>query len=103
MRQKARKLDRAREPVRVTHFEETIFDEWPLKNGDALRVSANYFARRDRVHIRCWRRGTNGRLYATEKGAAIPIDKLSRLLRALKAIRAHARKIGVLPPPSRSR
>jgi hypothetical protein len=89
MRQKARKLDRAREPVRVTHFEETIFDEWPLKN--------------DRVHIRCWRRGTNGRLYATEKGAAIPIDKLSRLLRALKAIRAHARKIGVLPPPSRSR
>jgi hypothetical protein len=82
MRQEARRRDGAREPVHVIHFEETMFDEWPLKNGDTMRVSANYFARRDRVHIRRWRRGTNGRLYATEKGAAIPIDKLPRLLRA---------------------
>jgi hypothetical protein len=87
----------------VIHFEETIFDEWLLKDGDTMRVSANYFERRDRVHIRRWGRGTNGRLYATEKGAAIDIDKLPRLLRALKSVRAHAREIGLLPPASESR
>jgi hypothetical protein len=100
MRPKRWRRDRTREPVHVTHFEETIFDEWLLEDGYTMRVSAIYFARRDRVHIRRWRRGANG---ATKEGATITIDQLPRLLRALKSVRAHARQIGLLPPPSRSR
>jgi len=103
MRKKARRRGGAREPVHVTHFKETIFDEWRLKDDDTMRVSANYFARGDRVHIRRWGRGPNGQLYPTKEGAAIPIDKLPRLLRALKSVRTYAREIGLLPPASRSR
>lgn len=87
----------------MTHFEEKIFDEWALKNGDRMRVSVNYFAGYDLVHVRLWQRGPNGRLYPTEKGAAIAADQLPRVLKALKRVRAHARKIGVLPPGSGSR
>jgi hypothetical protein len=103
MASKRRRRDRTREPVHVTRFDETMFDEWPLQNGDAMRVSIAYFKGHDFVHVRRWRRGTNGRLYATEKGVAIGIDKLPGLLRALKSVRAHAREIGLLPPASRFR
>jgi hypothetical protein len=102
MRQKARRRDEAREPNHVAHFEKKIFDEWPLENGDTMRVSTEYYAGHDLVHVRRWRRGPNGP-YATKKGAAIRIDQVRRLMKALKAIRAHARKIGVLPPRSQSR
>jgi hypothetical protein len=102
--QKARRRDGAREPVQKTrHFEEKIFDEWPLKNGDRMRVSVNYFAGYDIVHIRCWQRRPNGRLYPTEKGAAIGIGQLPRVLKALRTVRTRAREIGLLPPSSRSR
>src|ERR1700730_10049601 len=102
MTQKARR-ERAREPVHGTHFEEKTFDHWPLKNGNRMRVSVEYFAGYDRVHIRRCRRGRNGELYPTQKGVAIQIGHLGRLLKALRAVRAHARKIGVLPPRSRPR
>jgi hypothetical protein len=87
----------------VAHFKKKIFDEWPLQNGDTMRVSVDHYGGRDLVHVRRWRRGPNGQLYPTDKGAAIRIDQVRRLMKALKAIRAHARKIGVLPPRSRSR
>jgi hypothetical protein len=84
------------------HFNKKTFDEWPLEDGDTLRVSIEYFKGHDFVHVRRWRRGPNG-AYATKKGAAIDIDKLPRLLRGLKSVREHAREIGLLPPRSRSR
>jgi hypothetical protein len=83
MKQKARTRDRARERVRKTqHFETMFFDEWALKNGDRMRVSVNYFAGYDLVHIRLWQRRPNGQLYPTEKGAAIGIGQLPRVLKA---------------------
>jgi hypothetical protein len=102
MTQKARR-ERAREPVHGTHFEEKTVDHWPLKNGEIVRVSVNYFAGYDLVHIRLWQRGPNGQLYPTEKGAAIGIGQLPRVLKALTAVRTHAREIGLLPPRSRPR
>jgi hypothetical protein len=102
MAKKAWRRDRAREPVHATHFEKKIFDEWLLENGDTMRVSTEYYAGHDLVHVRRWRRSPNGP-YATKKGAAIRIDQVRRLMKALKAIRAHARKIGVLPPRSSSK
>jgi hypothetical protein len=96
MRRKRWKRDKAREPV---HFNKKTFDEWPLEDGDTMRVSIEYFKGHDFVHVRRLKRG----LYHTKKGAAIDIDKLPRLLRALKGVRTHAREIGLLPPASRSR
>jgi hypothetical protein len=81
------------------HFNKKTFDEWPLQNGDTMRVSIEYFEGHDFVHVRRLKRGR----YYTKKGAAIDIDKLPRLLRALKSVREHAREIGLLPPASRSR
>jgi hypothetical protein len=96
MRHKRWRRREAREPV---HFKEKTFDEWPLEDGDTMRVSIEYFKGHDFIHVRRFKRG----LYHTKKGAAIDIDKLPRLLRALKSVRAHAREIGLLPPPSRYR
>jgi Transcriptional Coactivator p15 (PC4) len=87
----------------MTHFKKKTFDEWALRNGETVRVSIDNYQGHDLVHVRRWQRGPNGRLYPTEKGAAIGIGHLSRLLKALRAVRAHARKIGVLPPRSRPR
>jgi hypothetical protein len=84
----------------VPHFEKETFDQWPLKNGEIVRVSIDYASGYDLVHIRRCRRGPNGELYPTQKGVAVQIRHLRRLLKALQAIRAHARKIGVLPPGS---
>jgi hypothetical protein len=103
MRQKAWRRNEAREPVHMTHFKKTIFDERPLENGDTMRVSTEYYAGKDLVHVRRWRRGSIGQLYPTEKGATVRIDRVRRLLKALTAISVHAQKIGVLPPRSQSR
>jgi Transcriptional Coactivator p15 (PC4) len=83
----------------VTHFKEKIFHEWPLKNGETMRVSIDNYEGYDLVHIRRWQRAPNGQLYPTEKGAAIGIGQLPRVLKALRKVRAHARKMGLLPPP----
>jgi hypothetical protein len=103
MAKKAWRRDGAREPVHVTHFKKEIIDEWPLKNSEIVRVSIDYDCGYDPVHIRRCRRGPNGELYPTQKGVAIQIGHLRFLLKALREVRAHAEKIGVLPPPSRSR
>jgi hypothetical protein len=87
----------------MNHFNKKIFDEWPLKNGEIVRVSIDYASGYDLVHIRRCRPGPNGELYPTQKGMAIQIGHLGRLLKALRAISAHAREIGLLPPRSRSR
>lgn len=103
MGQKARRRDGAREPVSVTTFKKKIFDEWPLHDGATMGVSVDHYGGRDLVHVRRRVRGPNGQLFPTEKGATIRIGQVSRLVKALKTIREHARKIGVLPPGSRSR
>jgi Transcriptional Coactivator p15 (PC4) len=84
-------------------FKKKIFGEWSLNKGEIMRVSVENFKGRLLVHVRNWRHGANGELYPTPKGATITIDKLPRLLRALRSVRAHAREIGLLAPPSRSR
>jgi hypothetical protein len=104
MAKKARKRDEARASVHNTRrFKMKVFDEWPLKNGARMRVSIDHHEGHDLVHVRRWQRGPYGQLYATEMGAAIRIGQLRRLSKALKSIRAYARKIGVLPTPSRSK
>jgi hypothetical protein len=102
-RSRARVRGEAREPVHLIHFEEKIFDQWPLKNGETVRVSIDYDSGYDLIHVRRCRRGPNGELYPTQKGVAIQIGHLRRLLKALREVRAHAREIGLLPPRSRSR
>lgn len=84
----------------MPHFKKETFDQWSLKNGEIVRVSIDYASGYDLVHIRRLERWPNGELYPTQKGVAIAIRYLRRLLKALRAIRAHARKIGVLPPGS---
>jgi hypothetical protein len=101
MTQKAR--ERAREPVHGTHFEEKTFDHWPLKNGETVRVSIDNYQGHDLVHVRRCRRGPNGELYPTQKGVAIQIGHLGRLLKALRAVRGHARAIGLLPEAAKRR
>jgi putative DNA primase/helicase len=41
MREKARGRDKARRPDLVVHFKKRVFDEWPLKNGETVRVSTD--------------------------------------------------------------
>jgi hypothetical protein len=101
MAQKAQRRDRARGPVHGTHFEEKTFDHWPLKNGETVRVSIDYDCGYDLVHIRRYRRAPNRKLYPTEKGIAIAVRDLPRLLKALKQVRVHAREIVLLPKPKR--
>jgi hypothetical protein len=100
MRQKAWGRDKARQPNLMVHFTKRVFDEWPLKNGETVRVSTDRSSGFDLVHIRRWE-GGSGRLYPTEKGIAIQIKDLPRLLKALKQVRAHAREIALLPKPKR--
>jgi hypothetical protein len=100
MREKARGRNKARRPDLVVHFQNRVFDEWPLKNGETVRVSTDRAKGYDLVHIRRWEGGT-GRLYPTEKGIAVAVGDLSRLLKALKKVRAHAREIALLPKPKR--
>jgi hypothetical protein len=100
MREKARGRDKARRPDLVVHFTKRVFDEWRLKNGETVRVSTDCSSGFDLVHIRRWEGGT-GRLYPTEKGIAVAVGDLSRLLKALKNVRAHAREIALLPKPKR--
>jgi Transcriptional Coactivator p15 (PC4) len=98
MAKKARRRDRGREPVQVTHhFKKKVIDEWPLNGGETMRVTIENYKGHDLVHIRRWQRGSNGQLYPTEKGAAVKVRQLPRLLKALKTIRVHAKKIGLLP------
>jgi hypothetical protein len=87
----------------MARFKKETIDEWPLNGGDMMRVSIDHFGGQNLVHIRRWQQGPNGQQYPTKKGAAIAIRKLPRLLKALRNARAHARKIGLLPPRSRSR
>jgi hypothetical protein len=87
----------------VPHFKKETFDQWPLKNGEIVRVSIDYASGYDLVHIRRCRRGPNGELYPTQKGVAIQIGHLGRSLKALRAIRAHARAIGLLPEAATKR
>jgi hypothetical protein len=102
MRKKAQPRDEAGHPVHpIPHFKKKVFDEWPLKNGDTVCVGTDYDAGYDLVHIRRYRRGSNGKLYPTEKGIAVAVGDLSRLLKALKQIRDHAREIALLPKPKR--
>src|ERR1700730_14355670 len=97
MRKKARARDGLGEPVDMTrHFKKRVFDEWRLKNGETVRVSTDRDAGFDLVHVRRWEGGA-GALYPTEKGIAVAVSDLSRLLKALKKVRAHAREIGLLP------
>jgi hypothetical protein len=78
-----------------------VFDEWRLKDGETVRVSTDHSKFLDLVHVRRWERGETGQLYPTEKGIAIQIGHLNRLLKALKQVRAHAREIALLPQPKR--
>jgi hypothetical protein len=87
----------------MSHFQKQIFGQWQLKNGETVRVSIDNYQGHDLIHVRRWQQGSTGRLYPTEKGVAVQIGDLGRLLKALRAVRAHAREIGVLPPPSGSR
>jgi hypothetical protein len=95
-------LKARRKPVQnFQHFEKRVFDQWPLKNGETVRVTTDCASGFDLVHIRRWKKGPAGQLFPTEKGIAVAVGELSRLLRALKTVRAHAREIGVLPQPKR--
>ena len=87
----------------MNHFNKKVFDEWPLKNGDTMRVSVGNYKGHDLVHVRRCRRGPNGELYPTLKGVAIQIGHLGRLLKALRAVREHARAIGLLPEATKRR
>jgi hypothetical protein len=78
MREKARRRDKARELDHLAHFEKKIFDEWPLKNGETVRVSTDCSSGFDLVHIRRWQRGSAGQLFPTEKGIAVAVGDLSR-------------------------
>jgi len=84
------------------HFKRKIFDQWPLENHETVRVSTDCSSGFDLVHIRRWE-GGSGRLYPTEKGIAIQIGHLERLLKALRRVRAHACELGILSSPSRSK
>jgi hypothetical protein len=101
MREKARGRDKAPRPDLVVHFTKRVFDEWPLKNGERVRVSTDRSSGFDFVHIRRWQPGPTGQLYATEKGIAVAVGDLPRLLKALKKVRAHARELGLQPEPKR--
>jgi hypothetical protein len=90
----------------VPHFKKKVFAEWPLKNGKWMRVHIEYFAGHDLIHVRRWRRAPDGQFFATAEGATIEPNRVTRLIKALRKVRAHARKIGVLPEkaaPSGSR
>jgi hypothetical protein len=97
MAQKARRRHRPGEPVNMSHFEDKIVDEWPLPDGKRMRVSTTHFSGHDLLHIRRWRQGAKGQLFATNEGATIRIHHVPRLLKALRRVRAHARSIGLLP------
>jgi hypothetical protein len=98
MGKKPRAWDEAGHPVSpIPHFKKKVFDEWPLKNGETVRVSTDCSSGFDLVHIRRRQRGPTGQLYPTEKGIAVQIGHLQRLLKALKQVRAHAREIALLP------
>jgi hypothetical protein len=103
MSKNAKMRDGGREAVHGTHFEEKTFDHWPLKNGETVRVNIDYDCGYDLVHIRRCRRDPNGELYPTQKGVAIQIGHLRRLLKALRKVRKHARELGILSSPSRSK
>jgi hypothetical protein len=97
MGKKPRAWDEAGHPI--PHFKKK--DEWRLKNGETVRVSTDRSSGLDLVHIRRWQRGPTGQLYPTQKGIAVAVGDLSRLLKALKEVRAHAREIALLPKPER--
>lgn len=78
MREKARGRDKARRPDLVVHFDKRIFAQWPLKNGETVRVSTDRDGGFDLVHIRRWQRGSAGQLFPTEKGIAVAVGDLSR-------------------------
>jgi hypothetical protein len=101
MGKKARPTDNG--PAAPAHFKNTVFDEWPLQNGETVRVSTGYKSFLDLVHVRRWQRGPRGQLYPTEKGIAIQIGHLQRLLKALRKVRKHARELGILSSPSQSK
>jgi hypothetical protein len=44
MREKAWRRDKARDLDHVAHFTKRVFDEWPLKNGETVRVSTDYLS-----------------------------------------------------------
>lgn len=87
----------------MPHFKKETFDQWPLKNGEIVRVSIDYASGYDLVHIRRCRPGPNGELYPTQKGVAIQIGHLGLLLKALRTVREHARAIGLLPEATKRR
>jgi hypothetical protein len=99
MAKKARKRDAA--VHQIQHLKKRVFDEWPLKNGETVRVGTDYDGGYDLVHIRRYRRAPNRKLYPIEKGIAIAVRDLPRLLKALKQVRVHAREIVLLPKPKR--
>ena len=101
MTQKARRRDRARKPVQVTHFEEKIFYEWPLKNGDRMRVSVGYFAGHDIVHIRRYPCGIERQAGGFRAGAdqAAPDNSLS-LVHGMAGRPKPLRSHGVVHPQS---
>jgi Transcriptional Coactivator p15 (PC4) len=88
---------------KIRHFEKKIFGEWPLKNGEWMRVSVENYEGYDLVQVRRWARDSEGEPRPTRKGIAIGINQLRRVLRALQSVLEHAREIGLLAPPSRSR
>jgi hypothetical protein len=55
MREKARGRDKARRPDLVVHFKKRVFDEWPLQNGERVRMNTGYAAGLDLVHVRRWK------------------------------------------------
>jgi hypothetical protein len=90
----------------VPHFKKKIFAEWPLKNGKRVRVHVDYFKGHDLIHVRRWKRAPNGQFFPTAEGTTIEPNEVTFLIKALRGVRAHARKIGLLPEkaaPSGSR
>jgi hypothetical protein len=53
MGKKARPTDNG--PAAPAHFKNTVFDEWPLQNGETVRVSTDWDAGFDLVHVRRWK------------------------------------------------
>lgn len=53
MAKKARKRDAA--VHQIQHLKKRVFDEWPLKNGETVRVGTYWDAGFDLVHVRRWK------------------------------------------------
>ena len=79
-----------------------LLADWPRKNNEVIRITLTDFRGSKGLNIRVWYRADSGEFRPTRTGIWLPLEKLSKVRKALRQAEEVAVQLGLIKQENKS-